>query len=360
MSEEKKRARKGRFALRGLLLGAAPLLVLAAAGYLYETGGRFVTTENAYVKAEIVTISPAVEGRVTVVEVRDNQEVAAGAPLFSLDPRPFEIALAAAEAERESVAQRIAALRASYRQGDNEIHAIRERIRYLDLVRERQRQLRAKGVGTQVKLEEAEHDLAMARRRLNVLEEANGMVLADLGGSLDLPLESHPLYLRAAAAVDQAALDLAYSQVQAPAAGTLSNVTLQQGEYVEIGDPLLALVTSDQPWVEANLKEVQLTHVKVGQAASVVVDSYPDMEMSAVVESISPATGAEFALLPPQNATGNWVKVVQRVPVRLRLEDPLQMALLRAGMTATVSIDTGFERDTLAFVRGVLAGATSE
>lgn len=359
MSDEKKKAPKKRFFLRGVLLGAAPLVALAAAGYFYETGGRYISTENAYVKADIATISPAVEGRVGEVAVHSNQEVEAGALLFSMDQRPFEIALAAAEADLRDVAQRIEAQRAHYRQGENEINAVSERIRYLKLVNQRQKQLRDKGVGTQVKLDEAEHDLIMARRQLSVLEEANHMVLADLGGALDLPLEEHPLYMRAASAVEQAKLDIAYSQVRAPGAGVLSNVTLQSGEYVEIGDALFALVTSRRPWVEANLKEVELTHVKVGQAARVVVDSYPDMEMDAVVESISPATGAEFALLPAQNATGNWVKVVQRIPVRLRLLDPQQIALLRVGMTATVSIDTGFERDTLGFIRGVLADVTS-
>ena len=357
---ERKKAKRGRFALRGLLLGVAPLLVLAAAGYLYETSGGKITTENAYVKAEIITVSTAVEGRVTAVMVRDNQAVEKGQHLFSVDPRPFEIALAAAEAELGNVVQRIEALRAHYRQGGNELQGVKERIRYLKLITERQKQLRAKGVGTQVKLDEAEHDLAMARQRLRVLEEANRMVLADLGGGLETPLEAHPLYLRAAAAVEQAALDLSYSQVAAPASGVLSNVILQAGEYVEVGDPLLSLVTSDDPWIEANLKEVQLTHVVVGQQARIVVDSYPDMVMFAEVESISPATGAEFAVLPPQNASGNWVKVVQRVPVRLRLGDPQQMALLRAGMTATVTIETEHKRDSLAFFRGVLAGANRE
>ena len=141
-----------------------------------------------------------------------------------------------------------------------------------------------------------------------------------------------------------------------PAEGMLSNVTLQAGEYVEVGDPLFALVTIGQPWVEANLKEVQLTHVAVGQSATIVVDSYPEVSWEAEVESISPATGAEFALLPPQNATGNWVKVVQRIPVRLKLIERQHMDLLRAGMTATVTIDTGFERDAVGLIKGVLAG----
>ena len=352
--EEKKSG--GRFALRGLLLGAAPLLVLGTAAYFYETGGRYVTTENAYVKAEIISISASVDGRITNVTARDNQEVFKGDSLFEIDPRPFEIALAAAKAELLKVAQHIKSLRAQYDQGLMEIAAAQERIRYVTLNYERQKQLRDKGYGTQAKYEAAEHELAIAHRRLNIFKETNRMVLADLGGAADLPLEQHPLYLRAEADLNRAALDLSHSTVLAPASGVLSSVTLQAGEYVEAGEPLFALVTIDRPWVEANLKEVQLTHVEVGQRATVVIDSYPDVVWNAVVDSISPATGAEFALLPPQNATGNWVKVVQRIPVRLSLEGNEGLERLRAGMTATVSIDSGFQRDTMASVRRILSG----
>ena len=143
-------------------------------------------------------------------------------------------------------------------------------------------------------------------------------------------------------------------------AGTLSSVTLEPGEYVEAGDPLFALVSIDEPWVEANLKEVQMTHVRVGQTATIVVDSFPDVTWQAKVESISPATGAEFAILPPQNATGNWVKVVQRVPVKLKIMGPRNKDLLRAGMTAEVSIDTGRERGALAAIKDAFTGPTAE
>lgn len=349
-------ASKGRsVALRGLLLGVAPVLVLGAVAYSYATGGRYVSTENAYVKAEIITISANVDGQVTEVLARDNQHVDKGDPLFAIDPRPFEMALAASDAELASVRQRIEALRAHYRQGQMEITAARERIRYLRVEHERQKQLSTKGFGTQARFDETEHTLIMAERNLAALQETNHMVLADLGGSPDLPIERHPLYLRGSAALERAQLDLSYSTIAAPAAGALSNVTLESGEYVEAGDPLFALVRVNEPWVQANLKEVQLTHVRVGQAATVVVDSYPDLTWTAVVDSISPATGAEFAILPPQNATGNWVKVVQRVPVRLRLVSGPSVDRLRAGMTVTVSIDTEHERDTLATVRTLLS-----
>lgn len=340
---------------RSILLTVPPLLIVSAVVYIYATGGRHVTTENAYVKAEIISISANVDGQVAEVIVRDNQTVQEGDKLFALDPRPFEIALAAARAELAGIAQRVASLRAHYRQGEMEIAAAEERIRYLEVAHDRQVNLLSEGVGTQARFDETEHDLTMARRQLNVVQETNQMVLADLGGSAELPIEEHPLYLRAMADQEQAELNLSYATVRAPRTGVLSRVSLEVGEHVETGDALFALVTTQETWIEANFKEVQLTHVRVGQSAMITIDSYPGREWRATVESISPATGAEFAILPPQNATGNWVKVVQRIPVRLTFDGDLDMSLLRAGMTAAVSIDTGHERDVAAFFRSVLA-----
>jgi membrane fusion protein (multidrug efflux system) len=190
-----------------------------------------------------------------------------------------------------------------------------------------------------------------------VVRETNHMVLAELGDP-DAAVEDHSLYLRALADKEKAELDLSYAAVNAPRAGVLSRVTLEAGEHVETGEALFALVTTDRTWIEANFKEVQLTHVRVGQPATVTIDAYPDREWRATVESISPATGAEFAILPPQNASGNWVKVVQRIPVRLAFADGSDLALLRAGMTAAVSIDTGHERDAAAYLRSVFAQPT--
>ncbi len=337
--------RAARYLLRGFLLVAVPAGILALAGLIYAAGGRYVTTENAYVKADIINISPNIDGRVEQVLVTDNQRVDAGQLLFELDPEPFEIALAAARAEIAGVRQNIESLRAHYRQGELEIAAARERARYLTLEFERQVTLEAKGIGVRAKFEAAEHDLSMARRHGDALGERNRMILADLGGSPSAPIERHPLYMRAVAVADQAALDLSNSRVIAPIDGYLTNVVLEAGEYVEAGDPVFALVALEAPWIEVNLKEIHLTHISVGQAATVVADAYPEREWRATVQSISPATGAEFALLPPQNSTGNWVKVVQRVPLRLELEDAAGAPPLRAGMTVTVSIDTKRKRD---------------
>ena len=341
---------------RAAILGAVPLLALGGTAWVYLHGGRYVTSENAYVKTEIINVSPVIDGRVVRVLIADNQIVEVGELLFEIDPAPYVIALAAAEAELASVRQRVEGLRAHYRQGEREIAAQKERIRYLTLEFKRQEKLKAKGIGSGAKFEAAEHGLAMARQRIEALREQNRMVLADLGGDASLPIEQHPLYLQAMATRDRAAFDLSHSAVRAPVAGVLSNVALEPGEYVEAGDAVFALVATGAPWIEVNLKETHLTHVQVGQKVTVVVDAYPDETWSARVESISPATGAEFSLLPPQNATGNWVKVVQRVPLRLVFDDGRDTSRLRAGMTVMVSIDTERERDLASLIRGVFAG----
>jgi membrane fusion protein (multidrug efflux system) len=344
-----------RILLRVVLMVVIPVIALWIAVEAYLSGGRYVTADNAYVKADIVNIGSEVDGRVVRVFVNDYDHVESSQLLFEIDPEPFGIAIAAAEAEMAAVAQEIEALRALYRQGEAEIRAAEEDVRYLNGEFERQKELVAQGAGTQSKLDEAAHELAAAQRDLAVLREQNAVVLADLGGAVDAPIEDQPKYRAAEVMREEAALKLSRTLVTAPMNGTLSQVLLEVGEYIEAGDPVFALVATGEPWIEVNLKEVDLTHVTVGQTATVVVDAYPDVVWSAVVDAISPATGAEFALLPPQNSTGNWVKVVQRVPVRLRLEQGYDTSLLRSGMTVTVSIDTGQERTFDGVMDGVLA-----
>ena len=215
----------------------------------------------------------------------------------------------------------------------------------------------ARGVGTEEKHDAARHEFESARQRVAMIRERAEKVLASLGGQVDLEPRRHPRYLRTKAERDRTALDLERAAVLAPAAGVVSNMKLQPGEYVEAGSPVFSVIESEPVWIEANLKETQLTHVREGQPATVVVDAYPDRTWRAAVTSISPATGAEFALLPPQNATGNWVKVVQRVPVHLAISgaEGAGAPRLRAGMTVSVSIDTGHERDLGAVVRRALA-----
>jgi len=192
--------------------------------------------------------------------------------------------------------------------------------------------------------DEARHNRDVARARLASVEERTNRVLAALGGDPQLPVERHPRFQEARAAYDAAALDLTRSQVRAPTAGVVSNMKLQIGEYVDARKPVFTLIRSGAVWIEANFKETQLTYMLVGQPATVVADAYPEVHWKAVVDTIAPATGAEFAVLPPQNATGNWVKVVQRLPVRVRVEPGSELPQLRAGMTVTVTVDTGRSR----------------
>ena len=224
---------------------------------------------------------------------------------------------------------------------------------------ERHQKLDNDGTGTKALLDQALHDVAMAKVKVSVMRQRSAMALTELTGDPQLPVNKHPLYLKAKAMRDRAQRDLNRTAVYAPAGGYVSNVSLEPGEYVEEGEPVFSLVVATKLWLEANLKESQLTNVRVGQTAIVEVDAYPDLEWQAIVASISRATGAEFALLPPQNATGNWVKVVQRIPVHLDVEPNPDAPPLRAGMTVTVSIDTGQERDVYALLEDLLGTATA-
>ena len=346
---------RGRFA-RTLLLAGVPLVAAAAGLYYYAEGGRHLETDNAYVKAHIIAVSAEVAGRVAEVAVRDNQPVGAGQLLFRIDAAPFEMALARANAQLANARTDVETLRAEYRVALAEATEADERIRFLGLQLERQRRLREQGMVREDAYDEARHNLEAARARRIALQERASRALAGLAGDPKLPAERHPRVLEARAALDSAALDLARTSVHAPAAGTVSNLKLQPGVNVARGVAAFSLIQAGTPWIEANFKETQLAGMRVGQPARVVADAYPGLEWRARVSAIAPATGAEFALLPPQNATGNWIKVVQRVPVIFALEPGERAAAeapaLRAGMTVSVSIDTGRSRG-LPDLRGV-------
>ena len=334
--------------MRALLLIGVPLAAVVAGLYLYAEGGRHLETDNAYVKAHIIAVSAEVAGRVAEVAVRDNQAVAQGQLLFRIDPAPFEMALARANAQLANARTDVETLRADYRVALAEAGEAEERIRFLGLQLERQQRLREKGMVREEAYDEARHNLDAARARLSALRERAARGLAGLGGDLKQPTERHPRVLEARAALDTAALDLARTSIHAPAAGTVSNLKLQPGVNVARGIAVFSLIQAGEPWIEANFKETQLAGMRVGQVARVVADAYPGVEWRARVSAIAPATGAEFALLPPQNATGNWIKVVQRVPVLLAIAPEGRSAAdgpaLRAGMTVSVSIDTGRSR----------------
>ena len=321
--------------------------------YWYALGGRYVVTDNAYIKANMIAVSASIDGRVTEVMVEDNQPVEQGEVLFKLDPRPHEIARTRAEARMAAVHNELAAKRAAFAQVAAEIADARERVKYLRSELGRQEDLAAEGVANVTAIDTLRYEANAAAQALQALHEKARQVLAELGGDLELPITEHPRFLEAMAAREEAELALEYATVRAPAGGVPSRVQLQAGEWVERGRPVFRLIDTEEVWIQANLKETQLTHVATGQAVTFEVDAYPGVDWKGTVTRISPATGSEFMVLPPQNATGNWIKVVQRIPVRVEIEFMPGHPELRAGMTATVSVDTGRERELLAMLNGI-------
>ena len=346
--------------LRALLLVAVPALAIALGLHWYARGARWAETDNAYVKGHVIAISAEVAGRVAQVPVRDQQRVERGATLFALDPVPFQLAVSRADAQLAVTRTEIETLRSEYRGAMLDAAEAAERIPFLARQFERQRQMKEKGMSREDQFDEASNTLETAKKHLVALQERANRALASLDGRPDAPAERHPRYLQALSARQTALLYLERTRVVAPVAGVLSNMKLQPGEYVERGAARFSLVEDGPLWIEANYKETQLTDMREGQPVSFTADAYPGVTWRARVTTIAPATGAEFAVLPAQNATGNWVKVVQRVPVRIAIEETGKRPPLRAGMTVSVSIDTGRERSASDLLRGFFSPAQAQ
>ena len=324
-----------------ILILSLPILAILLAGlYYYVEQSRYADTDNAYVKAHKIVVSSEISGRVVSVVVDENDQVQAGQELFKLEKEPFHIALNKAEARLARVHQDINALRAQYRQKQVELRIAIGEADFYSNVSKRQEKLRTKGFASQAQFDESERNFISARESVNAIKEDLGRLMAMLGGSLNLPAEQHPQVREAVASRNLAMLNLRRTTLSAPVMSIVTNFNLLVGEYIEAGRLIFSLVGTEKLWIEANFKETDLTNIVTGQSAIVTVDTYPGQVFPAVVTGISPATGAEFALLPPQNATGNWVKVVQRIPVRLKLTDAAKTPLLRAGMSVSVKIDT--------------------
>ena len=335
-----------RGSLRFALLVVVPAIAVAAAAFVYLKGGRVVETENAYVKADKIPVSAEVAGTVRTVLVGENQPVAAGQPLFRLDTAPFEVAVAKAEAQLAQARTDMAALKASYREKQAEIALARTKYDFARKDEQRQADLVARHFVPASKFDDAKMNADLARQQIGALGEDLRRIAESLGGSADLPVERHPACQAAQAQLAQARLDLARTEAKAALPGIVSKPP-KPGQYLAAGATAMALVVSGNLWVEANFTETDLTYVRPGQPVAIHVDTYPDQEWHGTVDSLSPATGAEFSVLPPQNATGNWVKIAQRVPVRIRLDEVRDLPQLRAGLSVTVAIDTGHRRQLL-------------
>ncbi len=355
---ERPAARGGRRLLRGALLVLGPVAVLVGGAYVYFTSGRYAETENAYVQADKVVVSAEVAGTITRVGVEENQPVAAGDLLFVIDDRPYRAALARADAQMRAVKSFLDGLVASYQGKLDELALARTNLAYTKRELTRQQGLQAKKLGTEANVDRAEHDYDVAKQQIPIAEQAIRQLEAQLGGGPNVSLSEQPMYLAMKAARDTAEVDLQHTVVRAPFAGIASKVPVV-GQHVAPGTPVMSVVKNRQMWIEANYKETDLTHVCPGQPVEITIDTYPDRHWHGSVASISEATGAEFSVIPAQNATGNWVKITQRIPVRIALPVGGDDPLLRAGMSATVSIDTGYHRPVPAFLRFGTASAAA-
>ena len=319
---------------------AGPLLVISFFGWEWFQSGRQVETSNAYVKAERVMISAQVAGRVTEVAVTQNQLVHKGQLLFRLDAEPLQIALAQAEAKLALVGNEANADRAQVRGAGSSIESAQETVKWAEKDLARMQDLSARQLVPRKMLDDARHALAEARMQRDSARASEAQAAAALGGNVGMPVEQLPEYRAAAAAVAKARFDLQQASVYAPVTGIVGNHDLQAGEYLNPGQVAMPLVATDPVWIEANFKETDLVNLRVGQLAKVSVDGYPGVKWKARVASISPSSGSEFSVLPAQNASGNWVKIVQRIPVRLELvEANTHPQVLRAGMSADVTVD---------------------
>jgi membrane fusion protein (multidrug efflux system) len=344
--------RPRRRALRAVLLVLGPLVVLVGAVYVYLTTGRYVATDNAYVKADVGIVSAEVAGPITEVEVRENQVVAPGDVLFRIDDAPFKVSLDRADAQLGAIHDYVEGIRAQYRQALEQLALDKTNAAYEKREYERLQSLASRKLASEVDVDEARHKRDVADQEVVVSARNIDRIRAQLGGDPDRPLTEQAAFLAAKSMRDAALLDMQHTVVRAPFAGVASKVPMV-GHYASPGTALMSVVSNGEMWVEANYKETDLTHVEVGQPVRIKLDTYPDREWRGQVESISQATGAEFAVIPAQNATGNWVKVAQRIPVRIAIEMRGDDPELRAGMSAEIEIDTGWERPAPSFLTGL-------
>jgi membrane fusion protein (multidrug efflux system) len=356
--EEPPRSR--RRGLRWALFLLLPIVLMVGA-YFYFEGGAYMSTDDAYIEADKVGLSTDVSGMVEAIEVRDNQHVTARQVLFRLDPLPFQLKLDQAQSQLGVVRDNLNALKANYQNVQAQIKQAEDQIAFNQLQYQRQETLARQQFTPQMSLDQARLNLQTSQQTLVSDKAQLASIVANLDGNPDIPTEQHPQYRQALAQRDEAARQLRDTVVRAPYSGTVTNVpSLEPGMYLPASTAAFNLVDTDQFWVEAQPKETELTDVRPGEPATITVDTYPGQEWRGTVASIGPAAQSEFSLLPAQNTSGNWVKVVQRIPLRVQIDTTdKSMPPLRAGMSVEVSVYTGHKRGLPHFLTALFGEGTS-
>jgi membrane fusion protein, multidrug efflux system len=327
---------------RFVMLVVIPLIALALGFSWWLSSGRYVSTDNAYVGADKSMITPQVTGAIVAVHVVEGQKVKVGDPLFDIDPKPYEIALALAKGKLEAAKVEFANLQSSYTSNIDQIKMGEDAVKVRQADFDRKNELAVSRSGTAADRDTSMANLIQAKQILEFVKWQQATVKVKLGGGPATTIDQFPDYMQANAAVDDAERNLRNTKVVAPIDGVATQVPeIELGRVAAAGQPVFAVVANTGLWVDANPKESDLTYVHVGLPATVSVDTFPGKEWNGTVCSIAPGTGAQFAILPPQNASGNWVKVVQRVPLRFCFDPQEDTTGLRAGMSAYVTVDTG-------------------
>jgi membrane fusion protein (multidrug efflux system) len=327
---------------------AVPIVVAAFGAAMYLAEEPYVSTDDAFVRAAKVTVNARVAGQAVEIAVRDNQRVRQGQVLFRIDPEAYQIAVDQAEARLGSARLQIDSLKATYRQQQAELQSARESAAFDEREYDRKKALVVSDFTPRAVFERAETNFKVARQHIASIEQQIANTVVSLDGDPDIANDRHPTVRAAKAQLDRARLDLSYATVTAPDDGVVTKVDdLQIGGFVNPGAPVFSLLSSKRIWIEANFRETGLTHMRPGQEATIDVDAYPDRKFNAHIVSMSPGTGSDFSVLPPENATGNWVKVVQRLPVRLELDEVDPNRPLFSGISVTARVDTGYRRTWL-------------
>jgi len=353
---------------RFVLLVVLPALAAIGGFYWWLSSGRYVSTDNAYLGADKVLITPQVTGSIIHVDVVEGQRVEAGDKLFEIDPEPYRIALDLAKARVEAAKTQYANLQLSYKANGDQVKMSEDAVRVRQADYDRKSQLAKTGAGTQNDRDTSNAALIQAQQILAYMLQQQQSAAVQLGGKPEAPLDQFPAYLEAKAQLEDAERNLRNTEVVAPIPGVATQVPqIQLGRVIAAGTPVFSIVNDRDLWIDANPKESDLTYVHQGQPVSISVDTFPGRTWRGKVGAIAPATGAQFAILPPQNASGNWVKVVQRVPLRVEFDPDQDTSDLRAGMSTVIDIDTGRQRtlagafaDIVAIKDGLLGGLISK